>query len=73
MTDSLTQILKDINSGKKDTLKTDIEKPIFINKLPLTNINNRTYNRNINNISHEEKPKKIDLFDYDWMDDDEES
>ena len=48
------------NSGRKDILKNDIEKPKFINKLPLTNINNITYNRNINNIANEETPKKIE-------------
>ena len=50
-----------INSGRNNEIKTEteIEKPKYINKLPLTNISNRTYTRNNNNISHE-IPKKIE-------------
>ena len=48
-----------INSGRNNEIKTKTEKPTYINKLPLTNISNKTYTRN-NNISHEEIPKKIE-------------
>ena len=46
--DNLNETPLRINSGRSGNIKPETEKPKYINKLPLTNINNSSLNQNIN-------------------------